>query len=55
MKAYLIFVGNQEGKRPLVRPDVNGRTIIKLILERENGVVWTALFLLQIGTNEGLL
>jgi hypothetical protein len=33
------LVGNPEEKRPLETLDVDGRTVIKLILEREDGVV----------------
>jgi hypothetical protein len=32
-KAYRILVGKPEGKRPLGRQDVGGRTISKWILE----------------------
>jgi hypothetical protein len=34
MNAYMILVGNPEGKRPLERPRRSGWTILKWILER---------------------
>jgi hypothetical protein len=47
------MVGKPEGKRPLGRPRrwVNN---IKMDL-RENGMVWTGLIWLRIGTSGGLL
>jgi hypothetical protein len=35
--------------------DVGGRIILKWILERQNGVVWTGSIWLRIGTSGGLL
>jgi hypothetical protein len=35
--------------------DVCGRIILKCILEKENGVIWTGLILLSIGSSGGLL
>jgi hypothetical protein len=43
--AYRILVGKPEGNRPL-----GGWTILKWILERQDGMVW-----LRIGTSGGLL
>jgi hypothetical protein len=48
-------VGKLEGKRPLGRHDVGGRIILEWILERKDGVVWTGLIWLRIGTSGGLL
>jgi hypothetical protein len=41
--AYRILVRKPEGKRPLKRPRQRGEEgrILKYILERSNGVVWT--------------
>jgi hypothetical protein len=54
--AYRIWVGKPEGKRPLGRLRRTSRWVdnIKLILERYNGVVWTGLIWLRIGTSGGL-
>jgi hypothetical protein len=49
--AYRILVGKPEGKRPLGRP----RRGVYNILERWDGVLWTGLIWLRIGTSEGLL
>jgi hypothetical protein len=35
--------------------DVSGWIILKLILERQDGVVWAGLIWLRIGTSAGLL
>jgi hypothetical protein len=54
--AYRILVGKREGKRPLGRPRHRWEDNIKMDLrERENGVVWTGLMWLRIGTSGGLL
>jgi hypothetical protein len=37
--AYRIFVGKPEGKRPLGTLEVDGRIILKWILERQDGVL----------------
>jgi hypothetical protein len=52
--AYRILVGKPEGKRPLGRPKCRWLDNIKMHL-RENGVVWTGLFCLRIGTSGVLL
>jgi hypothetical protein len=39
--AYRILVGKPERKRPLERPRRRGWIILKCILERYDGVVWT--------------
>jgi hypothetical protein len=48
--AYRLLVGNPEGKRPLGRP-----VILGWILERWDGVMWTGLAWLRIGTGGELL
>jgi hypothetical protein len=50
---YRILVGKPEGKRPLGRP--RGRIILRRILFRRDGAVWTGLIWLRIGTSGGLL
>jgi hypothetical protein len=46
--AYRIFVGKQEEKR-------GGWTILKWILERQDGMGWIGLIWLRTGTSGGLL
>jgi hypothetical protein len=41
--AYRILVGKPGGKRPLGRPGVGGWTILKWILEIQNGMLWIGL------------
>jgi hypothetical protein len=53
--AYRVLVGKPEENRPLGRPRRNGWIILKWILERQNGVVWTGLIWLKIETSGGLL
>jgi hypothetical protein len=52
--AYRILVGKPEGKRPLKRPRREG-ILLRWILERYDGVVWTGLIWLRIGTSGGPL
>jgi hypothetical protein len=54
MNAYRILVGKPEGKRPLGNLDVGGR-ILKWTLGKQDGVVWTGLIWLRVGTSGGLL
>jgi hypothetical protein len=53
--AYRILVGKPEGKRSLGRQDVGGWTILKWILERYDGMVWTGSIWLRIGISRRLL
>jgi hypothetical protein len=53
--AYRILVGKPEGKRPLGRPRPMWRTILEWILEGYDGMVWTGLIWLRIGTSGGPL
>jgi hypothetical protein len=48
-------VGNPEGKRLLEHQDVDRWVIINWILEKQDGMVWTGLIWLRIGTDGGLL
>jgi hypothetical protein len=48
-------VGKPEGKRPLGRHGVGGWIILRGILERWDGVMWTGLVWLRIGTGGELL
>jgi hypothetical protein len=54
--AYRILEGKPEGKRPLGTPRRRWEDNIKMDLrERQDGVVWTGLIWLRIGTSGGLL
>jgi hypothetical protein len=54
--ACRILVGTSEGKRPLGILDIGWRIIIKWMLQKSDGVVWTILIWLRIGrTSGGLL
>jgi hypothetical protein len=48
-------VGKPEGKGRLEDLDVCGKIVLKLIVEKYNWVVWTALTWLRIGKNSRLL
>jgi hypothetical protein len=52
---YEILMGKPEGQRPVGRPKRSGRIILKCMLERWEGVVWTGLIWLTIRANGGLL
>jgi hypothetical protein len=52
--AYMLLVGKPEGKRPLGRPRRRWVDNIR-ILERWDGVMWTGLVWLRIGTGGELL
>jgi hypothetical protein len=52
--AYRILVGKPEGKRSLGRPRHRWVDNIKMDL-RQDGLVWTGLIWLRIGTSGGLL
>jgi hypothetical protein len=54
--SYKILVGKPEGKRTLGRPRSRWENNIRIDLrERQNGVVWTVLISLRIGTSGGPL
>ena len=52
---HRVLVGKPEGKRPLGRPDVDGRIILKWIFRKWEGVVGTGRSWLRIGTGGGHL
>jgi hypothetical protein len=53
---YRALVGKPEGKKPLGGPRrVDGRIILKWILNRQDGRAWTGLIWFRIGTSGGLL
>jgi hypothetical protein len=49
------LLGKPEGKRPLGRPRRTWVDNIKMVLERQGGMVWIGLIWLRIGTGGGLL
>jgi hypothetical protein len=51
---YRTLMGKAEGKRPLGRPDVYGRIILRWIFRKWNGV-WSGSIWLRIGTGGGHL
>jgi hypothetical protein len=53
--AYRVLVGRREGKRPLEDQGVDGRIILKLILRKLGGVVWTGLIWMRVRTVGWLL
>jgi hypothetical protein len=53
--AYRVLVGTPEGKRTLGRPRYKWADNIKMDLRKYDGVVWTELIWLSIGTSGGLL
>jgi hypothetical protein len=52
---YRIFVGTPEGERLLGRFRRGGRIILKWMVEKQDGVVWTGLIWLRMDTIGGLL
>jgi hypothetical protein len=53
--AYRILVNSQKERDHWKDQDVDGWTILKWILEREDEIVWIGLIWLRIGTSGGLL
>jgi hypothetical protein len=53
--AYNILVGKPDGKRPLGRLGVAGKTILEWILGKFDGRGWTELIWLSVGTSGGPL
>jgi hypothetical protein len=49
-----ILLGKPERKSPLGRPRCDGRIILKWILEKQVGVLWTGLIWLRIWTRGGI-
>jgi len=52
---YRVLVGKHEGKRPLWRPDADGRIILRWIFRKREGLVGTRWSWLRIGTGGGHL
>jgi hypothetical protein len=52
---YRLLVGKPEGKRPLGRPRCRWVDNIRMDLEGWDGVMWTGLVWLRIGTGGELL
>jgi hypothetical protein len=48
-------VGKPKRKRPSGRLGVGGRIILKWIVERWDGMIWTRLIWLRAGTSGGFL
>jgi hypothetical protein len=53
--SYRILVRQPEGKNHWEDQEVGGWTILKRMLERLDGVVWTGLVWIRIGSSEELL
>jgi hypothetical protein len=53
--AYEVLVGKPKGKRPLGRPKIDGRIILRRIFRKWDVGVWTGLIWLRIGTGGGHL
>ena len=52
---YKVLVGKPEGKRPLGRPRLDGRIILRWIFRKWEGVVGTGWGWLRIGAGGGRL
>jgi len=52
---YRILVGKPEGKRPLGRPSIDGRIILRWIFRKWDVAVWTVSSWRKIGTGGGHL
>jgi hypothetical protein len=50
---HSVLVGKPEGKNHYKDLDVGGRIILRWILEKQDGVVWTGFIWLRIGTSGG--
>jgi len=51
---YRVLVGKLEGKRPLGRPNVDGRKILRWIFRKWDVATWTGSSWLRTGTGGGL-
>jgi hypothetical protein len=52
---YRVFVGKPEGKRPLGRPRLDGRIILRWIFRKWDVGAWTGSSWLRIGSGGGHL
>jgi hypothetical protein len=50
-----VLMGEPKGKNPLVKPRRRWEDNIKMILEKQDGVLWTGFIWLRTGTSGGLL
>jgi hypothetical protein len=48
-------VGKPRGGTTRKNPNVGGRIILRCILEKQNGLIWTGLIWLRIRNNGGLV
>jgi len=48
--AYRVLVGKPEGKKPLGRPGLDGRIVLRLIFRKLGGGACTGMMWLRIGT-----
>jgi hypothetical protein len=53
--AYRVLVGKPNGRNHLEDPGVDGRIILKWILEKWDGRAWTVSIWPRIGTGGGML
>jgi hypothetical protein len=51
----MVLVGKPEGKDQLVDQDITGKIILKLISEKQGGVVYTGLIWFRTGTSGALV
>jgi len=54
-ESCIVLVGRPEGKRPLGRPGIDGKIILRLIFWKWDWGAWTRLIWLRIGTSGGHL
>jgi hypothetical protein len=52
---YRVLLGKPEGRRPLGRPGVDWRIILRCIFRKWGVELWTGLSWLRIGTGDGHL
>ena len=53
--AYTVFMGKPGGERPLERPGCRWEKIVKFILKKLVGWVWSGWIQLRTGSSSGLL